>query len=206
MPKPLPNLVACPDCDALYHRRALAPGEKARCGRCGATLYKAPGLLTPDRLMALVVAALICIAIANTMPIVQLSAGGITHATSLIGAIGVLWAEDRGLTAMLAFATALAFPLIELCALLAVLVAIRTRPGAPFVATLLRSVQAVRPWGMIEVFMLGLVVALVKISKTAQVVPGVALWAFAALTVLLALIVSYDLRQLWSLRRVEERK
>lgn len=204
MPQPLPGLVACPDCDALYRRRDLARGEKARCARCGATLYKAPGLLNPDRVLALVVAALICYAIANAMPIVRLSAGGITHTTTLIGSIGVLWAENRGLTATLAFATALAFPLIELSALLAVLIAIRTRPGAPFVATLLRGVQAVRPWGMIEVFMLGVVVALVKISKTAQVVPGVALWAFAALTILLAAIVSYDLRELWNLRRVEE--
>lgn len=206
MPEPLPSLVACPHCDALYRRRDLSPGEKARCGRCGATLYKAPGLLTPDRLLALVSAALICYAIANAMPIVRLSAGGITHTTTLIGAIGVLWSDQRGLTAMLAFATALAFPLIELAALFAALLAIRTRPGAPFVAVLLRSVQAVRPWGMIEVFMLGVVVALVKISKTAQVVPGAALWAFAALTVLLALIVSFDLRELWSLRRVEERE
>lgn len=204
MSESVSDLVACPHCDALYRRRALAPGEKARCGRCGATLYKAPGVLTPDRLLALVTAALIAWTIANALPIVRLSAGGISHTTTLIGAIGVLWTEGRGLTATLAFATALAFPAIELVALFAVLIAIRTRPGAPLVAVLLRSIQAVRPWGMIEVFMLGVVVALVKISHTAQVVPGPALWAFAALTVLLALIVSYDLRRLWSLRRVED--
>jgi paraquat-inducible protein A len=53
---------------------------------------------------------------------------------------------------------------------------------------------------MTEVFMLGIVVALVKISHTFQVVPGVALFAFAALTILLTLIMSYDLRALWALR------
>ncbi len=205
MPKPLPALIACPHCDALYHRRALAPGEKARCIRCGAVLERHPGVLTPDHLMALVVAALISFAIANTMPIVQLSAGGLEHTTTLIGSIRVLWNEERGLTATLAFATALAFPLVELSAMLAVLIAIRLRPGAPLVAALLRGIQAVRPWGMIEVFMLGVVVALVKISHTATVVPGIALWAFAALTVLLVLIVNYDLKQLWRLRRLEER-
>ena len=200
MPKPLPALIACPHCDALYRRPALGRGERARCARCNAPLYREAIRLNPDHLLALVVAASITLVIANAFPVVQLSTSGITHSASLIGSIGILWEEGRVLTAMLAFATTIAFPVAELGAFVALLVIIRREPGSPHVAALLRGIQMVRPWGMTEVFMLGIVVALVKISHTAQVVPGVALFAFAALTILLTLIVSYDLKALWALR------
>ena len=70
-----------------------------------------------------------------------------------------------------------------------------SRRGRP--APLWRLVQAFRPWGMIEVFMLGVLVALVKLSHLAHVLPGIALWAFAVLTVLMATILSFDPRTLW---------
>jgi paraquat-inducible protein A len=50
---------------------------------------------------------------------------------------------------------------------------------------------------MVEVFMLGILVALVKLSHMAIILPGIALWAFGALTVLLAGILAFDLRSLW---------
>lgn len=204
MPKPLPALIACPHCDALYRRPALRGGERARCARCGAPLARASARLQPDHLLALAITAAITLAIANAFPVVVLSAGGITHSASLIGSIGVLWQDGRVLTAMLAFATTIAFPVAELAAFVALLVLIRRDPGSPHVAALLRGIQMVRPWGMTEVFMLGIVVALVKISHTAQVVPGVGLFAFATLTILLTLIISYDLKALWALRPLPE--
>jgi paraquat-inducible protein A len=47
------------------------------------------------------------------------------------------------------------------------------------------------------VFMLGVLVSLVKLSDLGTIVPGVALWAFGALTVLLAAILMFDPRHLW---------
>jgi paraquat-inducible protein A len=51
---------------------------------------------------------------------------------------------------------------------------------------------------MIEVFMLAMLVAVVKLSSLARVVPGPAMWAFAALTVLFAVLASFDPRTLWN--------
>jgi len=70
------------------------------------------------------------------------------------------------------------------------------RPG---VRKLLHLMQYVRPWGMIEVFLLGVLVALVKLSNIANVLPGVALWAFAALTIVLTVVVSFNPRYLWGI-------
>ena len=59
--------------------------------------------------------------------------------------------------------------------------------------------QSLRPWGMIEVFLLGVLVAIVKLSSMATVVPGPALWAFVALTVLLTAVLSFDPRAFWEM-------
>lgn len=145
---------------------------------------------------ALVVAALIVFAIANTFPIVDLRLQGLHGDVTLFGAVGALWSDGRRLMAVLVCATTQAFPFLDLACMLALLSApVRRRPV--WFGPLLRLVQEMRPWGMIEVFMLGVVVSLIKLSGMAHVLPGVALWAFAALTVLMALIVSFSPRQLW---------
>ncbi len=75
MSEPPPHLIACPDCDALYRRRPLRPGERARCSRCGAVLYRA-SRLSIDQMLALVLTALILLLIANLTPIVELTVQG----------------------------------------------------------------------------------------------------------------------------------
>jgi len=185
-------LVACPECDALHRRRSLARGERARCVRCRALLYR-HSPLRPQQMLPLVLGALVTFVIANGFPIVDLQVQGQSNSATLFGSILALWGEGRQLVAVLVFATTLLFPLVDLLSMLTLLLLSgHSRPAA-----LWRFVQTLRPWGMIEVFMLGTLVALVKLSHLAHVLPGAALWAFAALTVLMAAILSFDPRSLW---------
>jgi paraquat-inducible protein A len=190
------TVVVCLECDALHQRQPLATGEAARCIRCGAVLYRHPWLRR-EQLLALVVAALVTFVIANSYPIVNLQVQGIDNSATLFGSILALWHEGRMVVAVLVFATTLLFPLIDLVVLLILLVLVRQRHPPPVFAPMLRFIQTMRPWGMTEVFMLGVVVALVKLSHMAHILPGVALWAFGVLTLLLAAIISFDLRTLW---------
>lgn len=165
--------------------------------RCGSVLLRRHRL-APDQVLALVVAALVVFAVANAFPIVDLQVQGLRSTATLWGSIAALWGEDRHLMAVLVCATTQAFPLLDLLCMLALLLAVtRRRPRPIWLAPLLRFVQELRPWGMIEVFMLGVVVSLVKLSAMAAIVPGMALWAFAVLTVLMAVILSFHPRQLW---------
>lgn len=190
------TLAACHDCDALYRRVPLQPGEQARCIRCNAVLYRT-SRIGPDAMLAIVLTALITFVIANVFPIVELSVQGITSSSTLIGSVRALWGDEREIVATLVLATTLMVPLLDMIimVLLTSLALMHRRP--PYFAPLLRLVQTVRPWGMIEIFMLGVLVSLVKLSAMANVVPGVALWAFAILTLLLALMLSWDPAFLW---------
>ncbi|HVI50540.1 MAG TPA: paraquat-inducible protein A [Candidatus Sulfotelmatobacter sp.] len=189
-------LVACRECDGLHRRADLPKGGAACCCRCGSVLYRTPRL-KGDHVLALILAALITLTIAHCFPIVALQVNGIPSSTTLFGCVLSLWREGSMVTAALVFATALLFPLLDLFSVLALLTVTWLTPRSVWRGRLSRFVTALRPWGMTEVFVLGVVVSLVKLSHLARVVPGVALWAFAATAVLLAVVASFDLRTLW---------
>ncbi|MDM8356772.1 paraquat-inducible protein A [Pandoraea communis] len=192
------NLIACPNCDTLHRRLDLPPQETARCARCHSVLYRAPDLRL-SRVLALTLTCLIVFAIANAFPIVEIEVQGIYMETTLVGAAWALYREGMWLVALLVFATTVLFPLLQLLALVHLFTPLSLGRQPYGVFHVMRAIEFCRPWGMIEVFMLGVLVSLVKLSAMASVLPGVALWAFGALTVLLALVLSYDLRNLWVL-------
>lgn len=195
---PIANLIACHDCDLLQREVLLPPGGVATCPRCGAVLYRnSPG--GRQAALALTLAATILFAISNLFPIVGIESQGNRNATTLSGAVLTLWNDHSVPVAALVFFTTLLVPALQLLNLTLLLAV--ARPSA----WLLRVTLAVRPWAMVEVFMLGLLVSVAKLSHLATIVPGVALWSFAALMVLFAALTAvFNPRELWRSMPVEE--
>lgn len=193
------NYIACEVCDTLHHKHHLTGLASARCSRCGTTLYRHVGLRSADRELAIAFAALITFLIANAFPIVELEANGITTRTTLIGAVLNLIDGDRTLIAFMVATVTIAFPFVEMMALIYLLMPLRLGRKPPGFDLILRTIQAVRPWGMIEVFMLGVLITVVKMTSLARVIPEIAMFAFGALTFLIAALVSFDPRDLWDL-------
>lgn len=193
----VPDVVACHTCDMLQRSIPLATGGAALCARCGAPLFRRGH---PERALALTVTALVVFVIASAFPIATIETQGRYNAASLPGAVGLLWDAEMHLLALLVFVTTLLVPLLELTLLAVILGALLTgRPSRP-IRLMLRFISGTRPWGMVEVFMLGVLVSLVKLAHLAHVVPGVALWSYAALMLLLAAIWSnIDGRELWAI-------
>jgi paraquat-inducible protein A len=192
------TLIACPECDALHSRVSLSRLSSARCSRCDAVLYQqSSGKL--ERILALLLTTLITLGIANGFPIVELQSNGFSTRTTLIGAVGHLWSDGEPLVAAIVLASTVVVPLLEVLAMLWLIVPMHRGRRPQHYAPVLRTIQAIRPWGMIEVFMLGVLVTLVKLSDLARVIPEAALFAFGTVTFLLALIMAFDLRQLWEI-------
>ena len=71
-------------------------------------------------------------------------------------------------------------------------------PDARFGEDNLRLLRAIQPWNMVEVFLIGILVALVKLGGMAEIVPGLAIWSFAVLILVLAgTSVSMDFGAVW---------
>jgi paraquat-inducible protein A len=192
------DLIACHECDALLHKPRLSGREVAHCPRCDALLYRNSSTQL-ERICALTLAAMITFVIAQAFPILEMDVNGNRVRTTLVGTLESLWNQDMAVVAVMVFCSTLLFPLVELSALLYLLFPLRRGVVPPAFNFVLRAVQLVRPWGMIEVFMLGIVVTIVKMVSLARVVPEAALFAFAALTLMLAVVVMFDPRALWDI-------
>ena len=191
-----PSLIACSCCDALHRRSALGPGQVANCRRCGAELDRHPGR-GRGPILPLTLACLILFMIANAFPIVVIEVQGLESQTTLAGAVYQLSAEGMAPVAALVLGTTIVFPFVHLLALLYLLLPLDHHPLRARFGWVVRGILSLRPWGMIEVFLLGVLVAIVKLAGMATVIPGAALWAFVALTVLLTVVLGFDPRRFW---------
>lgn len=196
-----PDLVVCDECDALYKRRALAPREIARCPRCGSMLGRGHAL-TVDGQLAFAIAALLVFVMGNVSDIVTLNVAGEASPVTLFEAIRSTWATGEHLVAVLAGATAFVFPLAVILLRLYVLLPLTlgTRVGG-FVAAM-RALRWVTHWSMVEVFLFGALIAIVKSAGLASVILGVGLFSYGALAFMLAANQAAGLHGLW--RRASE--
>lgn len=196
--QPRPELLACDECDALYLRPALRSSEQTRCMRCGKLLGRGHRL-SDHALLALSLAALVVLLIANLQPLVELNLRGIHNTATLPGALHDTWVGGAPLISLLAGAAGLAFPVAVVLLHLYVLLPVLThrRPAGWCVA--MHALHIANRWSMVEVLLLGALVSIVRIAGLAHVVPGAGLFAFAALALLLAALQSAGEHRLWQL-------
>lgn len=197
-------LTACHECDLLQREPILPPGGVACCLRCDAVLFRdTPDLV--DRGLAWTLAAAILFVVANIFPIVGLEVQGTLNATSLYGAVERIWDNNMEGVAALVFGTTILIPAMEISMMLYLLLPLKFGWLPEEAKSILRILQSVRPWSMTQVFILGVLVALVKLAHLAHVVPGIALWAFGGLILsLTAAIANFNAHALWSLLKESE--
>lgn len=193
-----PSLLACPDCDLLQRLPEVTSGGVARCARCHRVLWRhrADSL---NRTLALALAAAILLLIANTVPMLGLSVAGREAFTTVIGGALAMWRDGRQEVAVLVLFTAVLAPALEIACLLAVALAARRPPAPHWLGMLLRGYEFVREWSMIEIMLLGVLVALIKIAELATVIPGLALFVLGTLVFLLAAMAAvFDPHDAWT--------
>ena len=190
-------VIACHECDLLQREIRLPPATVARCARCGAKLYRSAHK-SIDHTLAFTLAAAVVFIVANAYPLVGLQIQGTRNDTTLLGAARALWNQEMFPVATLVFITTFLVPAMELAVMIHLLLALKLGRIPVGFTLIMRILQSVNPWGMIEVFMLGVLVALVKLTHFASVIPGLAFWSFGILTFLMAAAASsFDMRDVW---------
>lgn len=191
------TLVVCHECDILQQVKRLPPGAVARCVCCGARLYGNPrgGLDVP---LALVISTLVMYVVANAYPLMTLKIAGLSQGTTLSGASWALYRAGMWELGLVVLLVSVVFPGLIIGSTLYVLLALRFSLRLPRVRQVLAWISRLSPWGMLDVFMLGILVSLVKLSGMADVVLGTGLYAFTALIFLFAASAArLELHLLW---------
>jgi len=191
------HIMACHDCDLLHRLPAVADGMRASCCRCGAALAR-PKRNGLERALALALTGLVLLLLANSFPFLGFKIQGQVRETLLLTGIQELYLQDMRLVAILVLITTVLAPLAQLLALIYILLPLKLNRRAPGMFQVFRWLRTIEPWSMMEVFMVGILVSVVKLAKMAHIIPGIASFCFMALIfVLAACLSSLDPHVVW---------
>jgi paraquat-inducible protein A len=197
-------IVACETCGLVQKVTMPLPrGSAAECIRCGSFVAGRSSVRRLEITAALSLAALILYVPANVYPIMKMYLyGGYSESTVWDGVV-MLAKTDQWFVAVIVFLASIVVPLVKLAGLFSLVATARMGWGRRLrgQTRLYKFIDAVGPWAMLDVFLLAVLVALVKLSTWAKILPGPGLAAFTAVVVLTLLAsAAFDPKLIWERR------
>jgi paraquat-inducible protein A len=191
------GVVACHECDALHQLMPLAREQRAHCLRCGAVLYRNAREEIDDALAWSITAAMLFM-IANVFPFLGLKLQGRIEENVVASGVIAMFRGGQPEIGVLVGLTSIVFPALIITGMLWILVPLKLGFRPPAATQVFRVIRALSPWTLLGVFMLGVLIAFVKLGDIATVLPGVSLFAFGGLMLAAAAAAGhFDASMLW---------
>jgi len=187
----------CHECDALQQVSQVEPGNDATCIRCHNRLFRNPkgGL---DKPLALIISAMILFIISNAFPIMTLTILGIEQSATISDTALIFIQRGSPEVAAIVWLPSVLIPGLMISGLFYILLSIRFQLDLPFTRPILKLLTHLTPWGMMDVFFLGILVSLVKLVALADMALDMGFYAFLLLIlVYTAALASIDTHTLW---------
>ena len=176
--------IVCHDCDRILFRPEMQPGTTAHCDRCNAKLVKWE-TDTLGKTLALALTCFILFITATAYPFLIMRIEGIEQKTTMITGILELFGQGMPALAILVLCTVMLFPFLQISGMIYLLLPMKLGAIPWKAAAVYRIMGHIKPWGMLEVYMVGILISMVKLLKMATIIPGLAALAFMALICLL---------------------
>lgn len=191
----------CHECGLLHKTPQMSEGSRLLCSRCGALLMRHP-YDSFNRTLALSITGLILFIISNAYPFLSLEIQGQTQETILLTGILELYKQGLVWLAFLVFLTIVFLPLIQLLSLIHILIPLKFKKCPWQLPLFFRIIHCVTEWSMMDVFMLGILVSMVKLADMADVLIGPAFYSYMVLIFIVSAAVrSFDPDIIWTYSR-----
>jgi paraquat-inducible protein A len=197
------NLLACPDCDILLQKNHLKPGSKACCPRCGHILH-VPVKDSVEKALVCSLTGLLLFLPAIFLPIMTLDTMGLEQAGSIYDAIIVVYGSGYRFVAFMVALTSIIFPLVKFLLIFFIAFNLRIKRYPESLPKLMRCYKHIDEWGMLEVFMVGILVAIIKLHHMAHIHYDFGFACFVALLIMaMYASVTMDEHEFWD--RIENK-
>jgi len=190
-----PHLIICEHCDRVYQRPALGRQQSAHCTACGLKLPCSCAFKC-EQALALSMATAIVFVLAMANPVIFVDVMG-HQSNATLWQAAMVFAQGVCAPMTLPVMLILFVPLIQSLLQCWVLAFALKGVSAPGFAPLMRVIGGLQPWNLIEVCLLSVLIAMIKLSGYLVVHPGVGLWALAVLNPLNGLACSQNICSLW---------
>lgn len=205
----LQHITVCPDCDLIVATRPLTVpvGSQAVCPRCRCRLYTAKKN-TVTRTLALSVTALLLFFPAHFMLLLHLETLGLFDQGTVFDSMHALYREKYLFVALMVLLTALLIPLAKLSLLFLVSLGISRQVFLRHLHRFFRWYIHLEEWGMTEVYLIGILVTVIKMSSTADISYETGFFFFIALSfAIVGCIFCLDKHHYWqTIEKLQNRK
>lgn len=174
--------VVCRECDWVAALPQRAEGQRASCPRCGHHLTEA-AQRDAQKPLAWAIATLVALGLVFCFSFLSFSAYGVGHVMAFGDTWHALTADDYGTLAVVMLAFTAAFPALYLSVLIYLCSAIQLGRPLPAQVALARTLRPLEPWMMSDVFIVGVLVALIKIVSLASIQVHTGFIAFCVFSV-----------------------
>ena len=191
------SLTACPDCDLLIPVPEVPDGHYIACGRCEATLSKSY-VDSIDRVISLSFAGLLLYLPAMFLPLMTLSSLGLKEKGSVVDTCFGFYQNGYILVSVITFVTAVVVPFLKIFLPFIIALSIKLGQNRPFLIPLFKFHKHLEEWGMVEIYLLGILITLIKMGDVASIDFNLGFFSFIGLVLLsIAVSVSMDRRLFW---------
>ena len=180
MSSTLHSIIICPACDLVLRRTEVEVGERLICPRCGETL-RTPKANSVEKALALSLTGLFLFFPAIFKPLMTLQVAGLEHAGSVWSSALEMIKGGYPSAGIMVLLTAVIIPLIKLLLLFWTSVEIYLRRQGPHTAQLFRLYHHLDEWGMLEVYLIGILVTIIKLMHMASIRYDLGFWCFIGL-------------------------
>lgn len=198
--QPNGSLRGCVHCGLVQRLPSgdVPDGHEARCARCGRVVRRAHGFAGTNRLCtAWALAALLCYPFGVGLPVMRLRQLGHTHEASIWSGTVSLLSHGQVVVGLVVLVCSLILPIFKLVGLF-VLTRWPSLLGRHHQAGVYRWIEIAGRWGMVDVLLVAVLVAALKLGDLVAVTPGPGATAFGASVVLSLLAsVSFDPQAIW---------
>ncbi|TRY15298.1 paraquat-inducible protein A [Shewanella hanedai] len=196
-------VILCRSCDLVVRKRALPSGARALCPRCDTVLYDTP-YCSINGMLALCITALIFLAPANFLPILELHFFGSVRTTTI--AEGAMAVSQQGywIVGLSVMLTAVIAPALLILSILSQILIIKYQLHNAFFRNVLKRLLAyqsiISQLSMLEIYLISILVSVFNLSDFADIFLGMGTFCFSMLFIVtLFLQREYNLEHMWNM-------
>jgi len=197
----LDNFIICHRCHTLHKEITIQDGSKACCRECKTVLYRYDSKLAEHGL-ALSISALIFFVLANFFPLVKIEILGHAQFITIIKTISSLFENGFFIVGLILSFLIFVFPLMIITIYMTIFLLLKLKKGEKSSKELLILLSHISPWSMMDIFLVSILVALVKLIGYAQIHMGIAFWTLIVFVLLdIYLTRTIHISEIWMLRK-----
>lgn len=196
---PQETITACPDCDLLLPSPQIPEGYSGACPRCGKTLRKK----TADSIvkaLALSITGLLLYLPSILLPLMTFESFGFSDSANILESIVNFYLNEYYFVSLMVLLSAVIFPFLLLSFIMVISLQLKRRRYPPYLARLFRLYLHLEEWAMVEVYLLGIMITIIKMVDASEISYHAGIFCFTGLVLItLAISTVIDKHLFWQL-------